>query len=88
MIKPSCHDMHRHMESKQRRTVQQDIRTPAGSADLMPLSTSESFRPAEADLLTVGARPNRPATKHAVVDATMIYSTTGWVDENAASETP
>jgi hypothetical protein len=46
---------------------------PEGSLDFRPEGTSLSLRPAEAARFVVGARPKRPATRHKVVDATIIY---------------
>ncbi len=47
---------------------------PAGSPVWRPESLSTSFKPARAFLLAEGARPNLPAKRRSVVDATMICS--------------
>lgn len=53
-------------------------RAPEGSFDLRPLvPVLDSFRPADAWLTTVGARPKRAAPRHRPVDRTMICATQG-----------
>jgi hypothetical protein len=49
--------------------------SPAGSLDLTPPSRGVNLRPAVVARFTVGASPNRPAARKAVVEAIMICNT-------------